>query len=72
MQIKKKTKYLLTTSEDKHVIVAEVPHNYKHNDKEFCVSRDMVKANVESDVLTDMTGQLDWEGRIWILTEDIS
>lgn len=72
MQIKKKTKYLLTTSEDKHVIVAEVPHNYKHNDKEFCVSRDMVKANVESGILTDMTGQLDWEGRIWILTEDIS
>lgn len=68
----KKTKYLLTTSEDKKVIIAEVPYNHSHTDKEYVVSADMVQANVASGTFTDITGKLDWDGRIWILTEDLA
>ena len=73
MEIQKKTKYLLTTSEDKDVIVAEVPHNYKFDERgEYIVSKGFVDANLNAGLLTDMTGKLDWDGRIWILTEDLA
>jgi len=68
-----KTKYLLTTSSDKDVIIAEVPSNYQYNDQsEYVVSKGFVDANVQNGTFTDMTGQLDWEGRIWVYTNDIS
>jgi hypothetical protein len=68
-----KTKYLLTTSSDKDVIIAEVPSNYQYNDKsEYVVSKGFVDANVQNGTFTDMTGQLDWEGQIWVYTNDIS
>lgn len=67
-----KTKYLLSTSEDKHVIIAEVPHNYKFNERgEYVVSESFVNANLKAGLFTDMTGKLDWDGKLWILTSDI-
>jgi hypothetical protein len=72
MQIKKKTKYLLTTSEDGKVIVAEVPHNHHHNEKEYTISLDMIRANVSSGRFTEVTGQLDWDGKVWMMTEDLT
>jgi hypothetical protein len=72
MQIKKKTKYLLTTSEDKDVIVAEVPHNYKFDERgEYIVSKGFVDANLKAGLFTDMTGKLGWDGKIWVLSSDI-
>ena len=69
----KKTKYLLSTSEDKDVIVAEVPANYKFDERgEYIVSKSFVDANVKSGQLTEMTGKINWEGQIWILTEDLA
>lgn len=67
----KKTKYLLTTSADKHVIIAEVPHNHAHNDREYVISSAMVKVNVESGLFTDVSDELDYQGKIWMLTEDL-
>ena len=69
----KKTKYLLTTSEDKDVIIAEVDGNYRFNEKsEYVVSKGFIDANVQSGTFTEMTGKLDWGGRIWVYTEDLS
>ena len=69
----KKIKYLLSTSEDKDVIVAEVPANYQFDERgEYIVSKGFVDVNVESGKLTEMTGEINWEGRIWVLTEDLA
>jgi len=68
----KKTKYLLTTSQDKDVIVAEVPHNYKFDERgEYIVSKGFVDANLKAGLFTDMTGKLDWHGKIWVLSSDM-
>ena len=68
-----KTKYLLTTSEDKDVIVAEVPQNYKFNERgEYLVSKSFIDVNVEAGKLKEVTGQLDLDGSIWILSEDFA
>jgi len=67
-----KTKYLLSTSEDKDVIIAEVPHNYKFDERgEYVVSESFVNANLKAGLFTDMTDKLDWEGKVWVLTSDI-
>jgi len=68
-----KTKYLLTTSEDKDVIIAEIPADYRYNERcEYVVSQGFVDANVSSGTFTEMTGQLDWDGRIWVYSDDLS
>jgi hypothetical protein len=73
MQIKKKTKFLLTTSEDKDVIVAEVDASHKYNERtEHVVSYDFIKANVNSGALVDVTGKVDWDKRIWIYADDMA
>jgi hypothetical protein len=68
----KKTKYLLTTTEDGCVIIAEVDKNHQHNDKEYKVSQGFVDANVNAGLFTDVRNMLDWDGKIWMLTEDLS
>ena len=69
----KSTKYLLTTSTDKCVIVAEVPQNHKKQDgAEYLVSQGFIHANVKSGNFTEVTGRIPWDGRIWILTSDLS
>jgi hypothetical protein len=72
MENKKKTKYLLTTSEDKDVIIAEVPHNHPFNEGERIVSQGMIDVNVKAGLFKEVTGQVDWEGKIWMLTEDMN
>ncbi len=67
-----KTKYLLSTSEDKDVIIAEVPYNYKFDERgEYVVSKGFVDANLKAGLFVDMTEKLDWEGKIWMLTSDL-
>jgi len=68
----KKTKYLLTTTEDGYVIIAEVDKNHQHNDKEYKVSQSFVDANVKTGLFTDVRNTLDWDGKIWMLTEDLT
>jgi len=68
-----KTKYLLTTSEDKDVIIAEVPLGYKFDERgEYVVSKGFVDVNVKSGTFTEMTDQLNWDGRIWVYSDDLS
>jgi hypothetical protein len=66
-----KTKYLLTTSEDKCVIIAEVPKSHPHNEREYKVSSDMVELNVQNGLFTEITEHSDWGGRVWVFTEDL-
>lgn len=68
----KKTKYLLTTTEDRCVIVAEVDEKHPHNDKEYRVSKGFIDANVTKGLFTDVKQMLDYDGQIWMLTEDLA
>ena len=68
-----KTKYLLTTSEDRDVIIAEVPDNHKYKEKgEYIVSKAFIDVNVKSGNFLEVTGKIDWDGRIWILDSDFA
>ena len=67
-----KTKYLLSTSEDKNVIIAEVPHNYKFDERgEYVVSQGFVDVNLKAGLFVNMTKKLDWDGKIWVLASDL-
>ena len=66
-------KYLLTKSDDDHVVIAEVPTNHKKkNDNEFFVSKSCIEANVRKGTFTDITDKVNWEGKVWMLTEDMA
>jgi len=65
-----KKKYLLTTSEDKKVIIAEVPISHTHNSNEYVVSRDMVIANIKNGNFIEKTNEVNWDGRLWVYAED--
>lgn len=69
--MERNTRYLLTTSKDKDVIIAEVPANYSFKDRgEYRVSQSFVDINVKNKNFTEVTGKLDWNGQIWVLTSD--
>ena len=67
-----KTKYLLTTTEDGCVIIAEVEKNHQHNDKEYKVSQGFVDVNVSAGLFKDVRNMLGWDGKIWMFTEDLA
>lgn len=68
-----KKKLLLSTSSDGDVIVAEVAQNHRKDPKsnDFFISRDMLKCNVESGNFIEVSDKVDWNGRIWMFSEDI-
>ena len=65
-------KYLLTTSEDKCVIIAEVDYKHKAEQNEFFVSQSFLDANLKAGKFTDITKKAEWNGRVWCLTEDLA
>lgn len=65
-------KYLLTTSEDKCVIIAEVPTNHPHNDNEYRVSESMLQSNVSSGIFVESSVRTGDGGRVWVYHDDIS
>lgn len=69
----KSTKYLLTTTDDKCVVIAEVPQGHRVDDRaEYVVSDGVIRANVASGNFTEVTGRIPWEGKIWVLTSDLA
>ena len=66
-------KLLLSTSQDGDVVVAEVARNHKKDPRsnEFFISRDTLRVNVESGNFVEVSDKVDWDGRMWILSEDI-
>jgi hypothetical protein len=66
-------KYLLTKSDDGHIVIAQVnPDHKKRSDYEFFVSRSCIKANVKAGNFTEITDQVDWDGKVWMLSSDIT
>ena len=68
MDLVRRKKLLLTTSSSGDVIIAEV--DAKHPEEKNCyfVSEAFVQVNVEKGNFTDMTGKLDYNGRIYVMT----
>lgn len=65
-------KYLLTKSDDGHIVIAEVsPTHKKSSEHEFFVSRDCIKANIKRGTFTDVTDKVSWAGKVWMLTSDM-
>lgn len=64
-------KYLLTTSEDKCVIIAEVPNNHVHNDREYKISESMLRTNINNGDFIELDTKTEDGGRIWGYASDI-
>ena len=62
---------MLSTSLQGDVVVADVEPTQARNRGEYFVSEDCVRLNVESGVLTDMSKQYKYDGRVYILTTDL-
>ena len=71
MDLTKKKRLMLTTSASGDVIVAEVKKTHQRNRGEHFVSEDFVRINCENGTLTDITGKLDYDGRLYILSDDM-
>tara|TARA_B100000519_G_C14150938_1_gene394539 strand:+ start:359 stop:577 length:219 start_codon:yes stop_codon:yes gene_type:complete len=71
MDLVKKKRLMLTTSASGDIIVAEVKQTHQRNRGEYFVSEDFVRINCENGQLTDITGKLDYSGRIYILSDDM-
>ena len=67
MDLVKRKKLLLTTSTNGDVIIAEVDARHPEEKNAYFVSRDFVRINVERGHFTDMTGKLDYEGKIYVM-----
>jgi len=69
MDLVRRKKLLLTTSSSGDVIIAEV--DAKHPEEKNCyfVSEAFVQVNVKNGQFTDMTGKLDYNGRIYVMTD---
>lgn len=66
-------KYLLSKSDDGHIVIAQVPHSFKKRSPyEFFVSQDFLNVNVKNGNFTDITNKVDWNGKVWMLTEDMA
>jgi len=67
MDLIKRKKLLLTTSSSGDVIVAEVDARHPEEKNAYFVSEDFVRVNVEKGHFVNMTGKLDFSGRIWVM-----
>jgi hypothetical protein len=66
-------KYLLSKSDDGHIVIAQVPHSFKKKSPyEFFVSKDFLKVNIKNGNFTDITDRVEWNGSVWMLTEDMA
>jgi hypothetical protein len=80
MKLKKKKSLLLSLSNDGIIIIAEVNRDAEDQKKkktlwarEYYISNDCLKANLENKNFKDVTKQTDYkDGKIYALTEDLS
>jgi hypothetical protein len=68
-----KTKYILTKSADNHVVIMETPYTAKlEKGIDIQISADCLKANLRKKIFQDVSNNLDYDYKIWMLTEDIA
>ena len=79
MKLKKSKHLLLSLSEDGVIVIAEVDREAEMQkkkkspwSKEYYISKDCLKANLQSKNFTDISKRVDYNGKIYALTEDLS
>ena len=79
MKLKNSKHLLLSLSEDGVIVIAEVDREAETQKKkkspwsrEYYISKDCLKANLESKNFTDISKRVDYGGKIYALTEDLS
>ena len=79
MKLKKTKHLLLSLSEDGVIVIAEVDREAETQKKkksfwsrEYYISGDCLKANLKSKNFTDISKRVDYDGKIYALTEDLS
>ena len=78
MKLKKSKQLLLSLSEDGVIVIAEVDREAETQKKkspwarEYYISKDCLKANLQSKNFTDISKRVDYNGKIYALTEDLS
>ena len=77
--ISKKKSLLLSLSNDGIIIIAEVNRDAEEQKKkksqwsrEYYISKDCLKANLKNRTFKDVTNSVDYDGKIYALTEDLS
>ncbi len=51
------------------MIIAEVDARHPEEKNAYFVSEDFVQVNVKNGQFTEMTGKLDYSGRIWVMKD---
>jgi len=69
MDLIRRKRLLLTTSTSGDVIIAEVDARHPEEKNAYFVSEDFVQVNVKNGQFTEMTGKLDYSGRIWVMKD---
>ncbi len=69
MDLVRRKRLLLTTSTSGDVIIAEVDARHPEEKNAYFVSEDFVQVNVKNGQFTEMTGKLDYSGRIWVMKD---
>ena len=69
MDLVRRKRLLLTTSTSGDVIIAEVDAKHPEEKNAYFVSEAFVQINVKNGQFTDMTGKLDYDGRIWVMKD---
>ena len=69
MDLVRRKKLLLTTSTSGDVIIAEVDARHPEEKNAYFVSEEFVQVNVKNGQFTEMTGKLDYSGRIWVMKD---
>jgi len=79
LKIKKKKSLLLSLSNDGIIVIAEVNRDAEEQKKkktlwarEYYISKDCLKANLKNKTFTDISKQVDYDGKIYALTKDLS
>jgi len=79
MRIKNEKHLLLSLSEDGLIVIAEVDRDAENQEKkkspwsrEYYISGDCLKANLKNKNFTNITKKVDYNGKIYALTEDLS
>jgi hypothetical protein len=63
-------KYLLSKSDDDHVVIAEVPDKQKKTSpNDFFVSKCFINANLRNSTIKEITNLVEWEGKVWLVKE---
>ena len=79
MKLRQTKSLLLSLSNDGVIVIAEVDREAEEQKKkktqwsrEYYISKDCLKANLENKTFTDISKRVDYKGKIYALTDDLS